>query len=81
MGPGQSWLDWRGVARDWIFQALPCWYWLVPDWLVPDWGVPAGVGIGVEVDEEKVGVYHEQYLSRGQFVPYDPKLIGSRMYR
>lgn len=46
----------------------------------PDWGVPSGPGLGIEVDEEKVGLYHEQYLSRGQFVPYDPKLIGSRMY-
>ncbi len=47
----------------------------------PDWGVPVGAGLGIEVDEEKLGTYHEQYLSRGQFVPYDPKLLGSRMYR
>lgn len=46
----------------------------------PDWGVPVGAGLGIEVDEEKLGKYHEQYRSRGQFLPYDPKLIGSRTW-
>ena len=47
----------------------------------PDWGVPSGVGIGVEVDEEKIGKYHELFKHRGQFVPYDPELIGRNLYR
>ena len=47
----------------------------------PQWGIPSGVGLGIEIDEQKLGLYHEQYLSRGQFVPYDPKLVGSRMYK
>jgi glucarate dehydratase len=46
----------------------------------PDWGVPVGDGIGVEVDEEKLGKYHELYLSRGQFQPYDPSLIGTDVF-
>jgi L-alanine-DL-glutamate epimerase-like enolase superfamily enzyme len=46
----------------------------------PNWGVPSGVGIGVEVDEEKVGKYHELFRSRGQFLPYDPELIGTNLY-
>ena len=47
----------------------------------PDWGVPGGVGLGIEIDEEKLGKYHEQYQRIGQFVPYDPKLLGAGMYR
>lgn len=43
----------------------------------PDWGVPEGSGLGIEVDEEKVGKYHEQYQRIGQFVPYDPNLLGT----
>jgi len=46
----------------------------------PDWGVPSGVGIGVDVDEEKLGRYHELYAQRGQFMPYDPHLIGTDLY-
>ena len=41
----------------------------------PQWGVPEGVGLGIEVDEEKVRQYHEQYRRNGQFVPYDPALL------
>jgi L-alanine-DL-glutamate epimerase-like enolase superfamily enzyme len=47
----------------------------------PDWGVPAGFGIGVEVDLEKLGHYRSLYLDRGQFQPYDPLLIGTDLYR
>lgn len=47
----------------------------------PEWGVPEGPGIGVEIDEEKLGIYHEQFLRIGQFVPYDPRLVGTEMYR
>jgi L-alanine-DL-glutamate epimerase-like enolase superfamily enzyme len=43
----------------------------------PDWGVPAGCGIGVAIDENKLGKYHELYLGRGQFTPYDPATIGT----
>ncbi|HVT93308.1 MAG TPA: mandelate racemase/muconate lactonizing enzyme family protein [Bryobacteraceae bacterium] len=47
----------------------------------PEWGVPEGPGIGVDVDPEKLGRYHELYLERGQFQPYDPALIGKDLYR
>jgi L-alanine-DL-glutamate epimerase-like enolase superfamily enzyme len=46
----------------------------------PDWGVPAGCGIGVAIDEHKLGRYHELYLERGQFTPYDPATIGAPLY-
>lgn len=42
----------------------------------PNWGIPDGVGLGVEIDEVKVRKYHELFLSRGQFLPYDPAHIG-----
>jgi len=45
----------------------------------PDWGVPEGCGLGLEVDEEKLAKYHECYRQRGQFLPYDPALLGSEM--
>jgi len=41
----------------------------------PEWGVPEGVGLGIEVDEEKVRRYHESYRREGQIQPYDPHLI------
>jgi L-alanine-DL-glutamate epimerase-like enolase superfamily enzyme len=41
----------------------------------PTWGVPEGVGLGIEVDEEKVRQYHEYYQRNGQFMPYDPALL------
>jgi L-alanine-DL-glutamate epimerase-like enolase superfamily enzyme len=47
----------------------------------PEWGVPEGAGIGVDVDEEKLGRYHEAYKKRGQFTPYDVSLIGADLYR
>jgi L-alanine-DL-glutamate epimerase-like enolase superfamily enzyme len=42
----------------------------------PDWGVPRGNGLGVEIDQDKLARYHELYRERGQFLPYDPCLIG-----
>ena len=45
----------------------------------PDWGVPQGCGLGLEVDEAKLGKYHEHYRERGQFPPYDPALIGAAL--
>ncbi len=42
----------------------------------PDWGVPPGAGLGIEIDEEKVGRYHALYRERGQFLPYDAECIG-----
>ncbi len=36
----------------------------------PHWGVPQGVGLGVEVDEEKVARYHALYCQQGAFLPY-----------
>jgi L-Ala-D/L-Glu epimerase len=47
----------------------------------PNWGVPPGVGIGVEIDLEKLGKYHEMFNQHGQFPPYDPKLVGAELYR
>ena len=41
----------------------------------PAWGVPEGAGLGIEVDEEKVRHYHEQYRQHGQFHPYGERLI------
>jgi L-alanine-DL-glutamate epimerase-like enolase superfamily enzyme len=41
----------------------------------PDWGMPRGIGLCLEVDEEKVGRYHQLYRERGQFLPYDATLI------
>jgi len=38
----------------------------------PDWGVPQGAGLGVEVNEDKLGRYHDLYKTKGQFLPYDP---------
>lgn len=37
----------------------------------PGWGVPQGPGLAIEVDCEKVGLYHERYRQHGQFQPYD----------
>ena len=34
------------------------------------WGVPQGVGLCVEVDEEKVAHYHALYRQHGAFLPY-----------
>ncbi len=46
----------------------------------PVWGVPAGFGIGVAIDPEKLGKYHDLFLSNGQFTPYDKKLLGAPLY-
>ena len=42
----------------------------------PAWGIPAGHGLGVRVDEEKVRKFHEQYRQHGQFLPYQPSDVG-----
>ena len=47
----------------------------------PDWGVPEGAGIGVDIDADKLGKYHERYLAHGQLQPYDPALLGTELYR
>jgi L-alanine-DL-glutamate epimerase-like enolase superfamily enzyme len=47
----------------------------------PGWSVPAGVGIGVDIDPDKLGKYHDFFRERGQFQPYDPKLLGAELYR
>ena len=43
----------------------------------PDWGVPTEVGLGIEVDEEKLQRHHQQYRDQGQFLPYDPDKMGA----
>ena len=47
----------------------------------PEWGVPDKPGIGVEIDPTKLAKYHELYRQRGQLQPYDPKLLGTELYR
>jgi L-alanine-DL-glutamate epimerase-like enolase superfamily enzyme len=49
---------------------------LLPIATSPDWGVPAGVGLGIQVDEAKVEKYHRLYPERGQFLPYQPSMFG-----
>jgi L-alanine-DL-glutamate epimerase-like enolase superfamily enzyme len=51
----------------------------IPITFGPEWGVPKGPGIGVIVDEDKLAKYHALYRERGQFQPYDPLLIGTRL--
>ena len=53
----------------------------IPIATAPDWGIPQGPGLGIEIDADKLGKYHELYRSRGQFVPYEPKTIGLPLYR
>ena len=43
----------------------------------PTWGVPEGIGLCVDVDEEKLQKYHELYLEQGQFLPYQADSFGS----
>ena len=53
----------------------------LPITFAPDWGVPEGHGIGIEIDAEKLGKYHEAYHQHGQFPPYEPALIGAELFR
>jgi glucarate dehydratase len=41
----------------------------------PTWGVPEGMGLGVEVAEDKVEKYHRLYLEQGQFLPYQAEML------
>jgi L-alanine-DL-glutamate epimerase-like enolase superfamily enzyme len=41
------------------------------------WGLPEGVGLCVDVDEEKVMKYHQLYKSQGQFLPYQAAMFKS----
>ena len=36
----------------------------------PVWGTPEGVGLGIEIDENKLARYHADYLEHGQILPY-----------
>ncbi len=40
------------------------------------WGIPKGVGLCVEVDEEKVRKYNKLYESGGQFLSYQPEMFN-----
>jgi L-Ala-D/L-Glu epimerase len=42
----------------------------------PTWGVPDGPGLGIEVDHEKVARYHANYLTVGQYMPYQLDRMG-----
>ena len=46
---------------------------------LPNWGLPDGIGLGIEVDEDKVACYHELYRERGQFLPYDPTAVTKEL--
>ncbi|MBV9522631.1 MAG: mandelate racemase/muconate lactonizing enzyme family protein [Alphaproteobacteria bacterium] len=39
----------------------------------PSWGRIDGAGLGVEVDEEKLMTYHQEYRRHGTFAPYGDK--------
>ena len=41
----------------------------------PTWGRIEKPGLGVEVDEEKLAKYNEEYVREGQFLPYQPSQI------
>lgn len=41
----------------------------------PIWGTPEGVGLGVDVDEDKLARYHEEYLRNGQILPYEQDVV------
>jgi glucarate dehydratase len=41
------------------------------------WGVPTGPGLGIKVDEARVQKYHALYREIGQFLPWQPGMIGS----
>jgi L-alanine-DL-glutamate epimerase-like enolase superfamily enzyme len=45
----------------------------------PNWRVPEGAGLCIEVSEDKLARYHGLYRERGQFLPYDPSLIGKEL--
>lgn len=41
------------------------------------WGVPSGTGLGIQVDEDKVKLYHALYQQRGPFLPYTPEMLAA----
>jgi len=42
----------------------------------PNWGAPKGDGLCVEVDQNKVEQYHENYKEFGQYLPYNESSIS-----
>ena len=42
----------------------------IPITASPWWGIPEGPGLGIEVDEERVAKYHDNYKKVGQYLPY-----------
>ena len=42
----------------------------------PSWGRIDGPGLGVEVDEDKVAQYHEDYRKHGDFPTYVGKVAA-----
>jgi L-Ala-D/L-Glu epimerase len=36
----------------------------------PRWGIPDGAGLGIEIGEEKLAAFGEDYRRQGQFLPY-----------
>ncbi len=42
----------------------------------PTWGLPQGPGLGVVVDEDAVAAAHECFERVGQYLPYQPDMLG-----
>jgi L-Ala-D/L-Glu epimerase len=41
----------------------------------PIWGLPPGPGLGVEVDTNKLGIYHDEFRKHRQYLPYDAAAV------
>lgn len=42
----------------------------------PVWGVPDGIGLGIAVDEGLVAEAHARFQAEGQYLPYQPEMLG-----
>ena len=44
----------------------------------PTWGRIEEPGLGVKVDEDKLMIYHEKFLSDGEFPPYGDRFARTK---
>ncbi len=42
----------------------------IPSAIGPDWGVPSGIGLGIEIDLDKLSVAQKRFEKNGQYLPY-----------